>query len=49
MLEVLAAHNMSRTETHYGELFVGMLENIVNRYALEISLRIVPCLEGVKT
>lgn len=45
VLEVLAAHNMSRTETHYGELFVGMLENIVNSYALEVSLGTVPSLE----
>lgn len=45
VLEVLAAENMSATETHYGELFVDMLENIVARYAFEVSIGAVPVLE----
>lgn len=45
VLEVLAAENMSVTETHYGELFVGMLESIVTRYAFDISIGTVPTLE----
>ena len=42
MLEVLAAENMNHNETHYGELFVQLLETLVNRYAHEVSLGIVP-------
>ena len=45
VLEVLAAHHMNAAETHYGELFVGMLESIVASYAYEVSLGIVPSLE----
>ncbi len=45
VLEVLAAENMSATESHYGELFVGMLESIVTRYAFDISISNVPALE----
>ena len=45
VLEVLAANNMSGTETHYGELFVSMLENIVARYAVEVSVGLIPTLE----
>ncbi len=42
MLEVLAAENMNRRETHYGELFVQLLEALVKRYEYEVSLGIVP-------
>lgn len=45
ILEVLAADNMSATETHYGKLFVQMLESIVYRYRNEVSLGVVPVLE----
>jgi hypothetical protein len=45
ILEVLAAENMSLSETHYGKLFVQMLESIVDRYHSEVSLGIVPELE----
>lgn len=45
VLEVLAANHMSATETHYGKLFVGMLESIVNRYAVEVSVGVVPSLD----
>lgn len=45
ILEVLAAENMSISETHYGKLFVQMLENIVDRYRFEVSVGVVPTLE----
>ena len=45
ILEGITADCMSSTETHYGELFVQLLESIVDRYALDISLGVVPALE----
>ena len=42
VLEVITADCMNREETHYGELFVQMLETIVERYAYSISLGTVP-------
>ena len=45
ILEVIAAESMSRTETHYGELFVQLLESIVERFVLDVRLGIVPTLE----
>lgn len=44
ILEAMAAECMNRTETHYGELFVQLLEAVVERYAYEVSLGIVPSL-----
>ena len=44
-LEVMAADCMNLTETHYGELFVGMLETIITRYAYDVSLGVVPTLD----
>lgn len=45
ILEVLAADNMSTTETHYGKLFAQMMESIVDRYRYEVRWGIVPVLE----
>lgn len=45
VLEVLAAGNIDANEAHYGELFVGMLESIVVRYAQDIANGNVPELE----
>jgi len=45
VLEVLAANHMGRTETHYGELYVGLLESIVARYAVDVDLGVAPTLE----
>lgn len=42
ILEVFAAENMNRSEPHYGELFVQLLESLVARYAYEVSLGVVP-------
>jgi hypothetical protein len=42
VLECLAAESMSFTEKHYGELFVGALENFVSTYAWHISQGLVP-------
>ena len=44
-LEVIAAECMSSIETHYGELFVQLLERVVDRFAYEISLGVVPSLD----
>lgn len=45
VLEVLAANNMSIGETHYGKLFVQLLESIVERFSYEVSVGVVPMLE----
>lgn len=45
ILEVIAAECMSSTEIHYGELFVQLLERVVNRFAYEVSIGVVPTLE----
>lgn len=42
VLEVITADCMNREETHYGELFVQLLETIVERYAYSTSLGTVP-------
>ncbi len=42
VLECIAAECMSMTEQHYGELFVGMLEDATDRYAWSISIGSVP-------
>ena len=44
ILEVIAAEHLNAAETHYGVLFVQMLERIVDRYAYEVSLEFVPTL-----
>ena len=45
VLEVIAANCMNQRETHYGELFVKMLETIVEKYAFEVSLSMVPTID----
>lgn len=45
ILEVLAADSMSPRETHYGELFVQMFEQIVERYSYEIAIGMVPVID----
>lgn len=45
VLEVLTAENMNRSEVHYGELFVQLLEKIASRYGWEVSIGQVPMLE----
>ena len=42
VLECFTAESMSSIEEHYGELFVGALENFVDAYASYISLGLVP-------
>ena len=42
VLEVITADCMNKEETHYGELFVQMLETIVECYSHEMGLGIVP-------
>ena len=42
VIECIVAECMDRNETKYGELFVGTLESIVNRYASYINLGLVP-------
>jgi hypothetical protein len=42
VLEAIASELMSYNETHYGELFVQMLESIVSRYSNDISVGVVP-------
>ena len=42
VLEVITADCMNEEETHYGELFVQMLETIVERYVSNVSSGIVP-------
>jgi len=45
ILECVAASKMSPTEKHYGELFVDMLQTVVDTYGWYISLGIVPDIE----
>jgi hypothetical protein len=45
ILEVIAAECMSSTETHYGDLFVQLLERVVDRFAYDISLGVMPSLD----
>jgi hypothetical protein len=42
VIECIVAECMDRDETQYGELFVGMLESIVDKYAWYIGLGMVP-------
>lgn len=42
IIECITSECMNYTETHYGELFTRLLESIVTRYALWMSLSIVP-------
>lgn len=50
VIECIVAECMDRQQAQYGELFVGTLEKIVDKYASYISLGIVPHIEdpGVK-
>ena len=45
ILEVLAAKCMNSTETHYGELFVQLLESVVDCFAFDVMIGVVPTLE----
>lgn len=45
ILEVIAAESMNCVETHYGELFVQLLESIVERFAFDVSRSVVPTVE----
>lgn len=42
VVECIVSENMDRSEQHYGELFVGTLESIVNKYATYAVLEAVP-------
>ncbi len=42
VLECLAADGMSTTEKHYGELFVGTLETVAEKYRSQAALELVP-------
>lgn len=42
VLEVIAAECMDYDETHYGKLFVRMLETIVSKYQLYVDASVVP-------
>ena len=42
VLEVITADCMNKEETHYGEVFVQMLETIVEHYSYEVSFGNVP-------
>lgn len=45
VIECIVAECMDRQQTNYGELFVGTLEKIVEKYAIYISLRTVPFIQ----
>ena len=45
VIECIVAGCMDYYETQYDELFVGVLENIVNRYAWAIDARVVPYID----
>ena len=42
VIECITAECMNYSETYYGELFVQTLENIVNKYELDVLLNTVP-------
>ena len=42
MIECIVAERMDYEETQYADLFIGTLEEIVNRYATYISLKCLP-------
>ena len=42
VIECITAECMNYSETYYGELFVQTLENIVNKYAVNVLLNTVP-------
>lgn len=45
VIECIVAECMDRNEKNYGELFVGTLESIVDKYAIYIGLSVVPHIE----
>ncbi|ETT74128.1 hypothetical protein C173_10021 [Paenibacillus sp. FSL R7-277] len=45
VIECIVAECMDRNQTQYGELFVGTLERIVDKYAISIALKVVPVIQ----
>jgi hypothetical protein len=45
VLECITAECMDKAESHYGKLFVGVLEGLVSKYAFWIQLGVVPHIE----